>query len=110
MAALLGLTLVVLLVHDVPFTQYLKTVESDRIITALQRDGFIIAGKAEESLEHPSQTAVSSLQNSIDDYKLSSGARVIVVNNVGDVVADNESSDKIGTSYADRPEVQAALE
>lgn len=110
MAALLGLTLVVLLVHDVPFTQYLKTVESDRIITALQRDGFIIAGKSEESLEHPSQTAVSSLQSSIDDYKLSSGARVIVVNNVGDVVADNESSDKIGTSYADRPEVQAALE
>ena len=109
MLALMGLTLVVLLVHDVPFVQYLKTVESDRIITALQRDGFIIAGKAEESLEDSQPISVASLQNSLDDYKVSSGARVIVVDGTGLVIADSDGPAKVGSSYADRPEITTAL-
>ena len=109
MLALMGLTLVVLLVHDVPFVQYLKTVESDRIITALQRDGFIIAGKAEESLEDSQPVSVASLQNSLDDYKVSSGARVIVVDGTGLVIADSDGPAKVGSSYADRPEITTAL-
>lgn len=105
----MGLTLVVLLVHDIPFTRYLRTVEADRIITALQRDGFVIAGKAEEPLEEKSGSTSTSLQKSIDAYKVSSGARVIVVDQSGVVIADNEGTNKVGTSYADRPEIEQAL-
>ena len=50
-AALLGLTLVVLFVHDYPLASYLRTVENDRIITALERDSFVLAGRSEEILE-----------------------------------------------------------
>lgn len=109
MLALMGLTLVVLLVHDIPFVQYLRTVESDRIITALQRDGFIIAGKAEEQLEDPKSTSLGTLQSKIKDYNVTTGARVIVVDAMGQVVADSDGAGKIGTSYLNRPEIAQAL-
>ena len=44
LGALLGLTIVVLLVHDIPLASYLKSVENDRIITSLERDGFVLVG------------------------------------------------------------------
>ena len=109
MLALMGLTLVVLLVHDIPFVQYLRTVESDRIITALQRDGFIIAGKAEEQLEDPKSTSLGSLQSKIKDYNVTTGARVIVVDAMGQVIADSDGAGKLGTSYLNRPEIAQAL-
>lgn len=105
----MGLTLVVLLVHDIPFTNYLRTVESDRIITALERDSFVMAGRAEESLEDPSAQHISGLQATLNKYKTQSGARVIVTDAKGVVVADTDDSAKVGTSYANRPEIQAAL-
>ena len=108
-AALIGLTLVVLLVHDIPFTNYLRTVESDRIVTALERDSFIMAGRAEESLEDPSAQHVAGLQATLDKYKTQSGARVIVTNAKGIVVADTDDSARVGSSYLNRPEIQAAL-
>lgn len=105
----MGLTLVVLLVHDIPFTNYLRTVESDRIITALERDSFVMAGRAEESLEDPNSVTVAGLQKTLDNYKTQSGARVIVTDAKGVVIADTDEAAKIGTSYANRPEIQAAL-
>lgn len=105
----MGLTLVVLLVHDIPFTNYLRTVESDRIITALERDSFVMAGRAEESLEDPSSAHISGLQATLDKYKTQSGARVIVTDAQGVVVADTDEAAKVGTSYVNRPEIQAAL-
>jgi len=105
----MGLTLVVLLVHDIPFTNYLRTVESDRIITALERDSFVMAGKAEESLEEPSAHHVTGLQETLDKYKTQSGARVIVTDAQGIVIADTDETAKVGSSYANRPEIQMAL-
>lgn len=105
----MGLTLVVLLVHDIPFTNYLRTVESDRIVTALERDSFVMAGRAEESLEDPNTKNFVSLQSTLDKYKSQSGARVIVTNSKGIVVADTDESAKVGSSYANRPEIKSGL-
>lgn len=105
----MGLTLVVLLVHDIPFMQYLRTVESDRIITALQRDGFVMAGQSSESLETATVQTQTSLQEIIDKYSKKSGARVIVVDAKGVVTADSNGPEKVGTSYASRPEIVQAL-
>lgn len=107
--ALLGLTLVVLLVHDIPFSQYLRTVESDRIVTALQRDGFILAGKASESLEVKTEESLSGLQQTLTDYNGTTQARVIAVDQAGIVIADTDVPGKVGESYFNRPEISAAL-
>ncbi len=108
-AALLSLTIVVLAVQDIPLVQYLRTVETDRITTALERDSFVIAGRAEETLETPSAEGLKYVQDAITKYGAESGARVIVLDINGIAIADSESLDSIGTSFLNRPEVVEAL-
>jgi len=108
-AALLSLTIVVLAVQDIPLIQYLRTVETDRITTALERDSFVIAGRAEETLETPSPEGLEYVQEAITKYGVESGARVIVVDINGTSIADSESPDAIGASFLNRPEIVEAL-
>ena len=108
-AALLSLTIVVLAVQDIPLIQYLRTVETDRITTALERDSFVIAGRAEETFETPSAEGLEYVQNAITQYGIESGARVIVLDINGNTIADSESPESIGTSFISRPEIVEAL-
>lgn len=108
-AALLGLTLVVLLVHDIPLVRYLRTVENDRIVTALERDSFVIAGRSEEILESDGAIASTYLDDIISTYSSKSGARVLVTDSAGVVVATSDVSDTIGTSFLSRQEIADAL-
>jgi signal transduction histidine kinase len=108
-AALLSLTIVVLAVQDIPLIQYLRTVETDHITTALERDSFVIAGRAEETLETSSPEGLEYVQAAITKYGLESGARVIVLDINGVAIADSESPELIGTSFLSRPEIVEAL-
>ncbi len=108
-AALLSLTIVVLAVQDIPLIQYLRTVETDRITTALERDSFVIAGRAEETLETPNPAGLEYIQAAITKYGAESGARVIVLDINGIAIADSESPEAIGTSFISRPEIVEAL-
>lgn len=108
-AALLGLTLAVLLVHDIPLARYLRTVESDRITTALERDSFVLAGRSEEALENLTQANLARLWEVVNSYSQKSGARVIVTDKSGQVILATEGLSQVGTSYASRPEIMAAL-
>ena len=108
-AALLSLTIVVLAVQDIPLIQYLRTVETDRIITALERDSFVIAGRAEETLEASTPESLEYVQSTITKYGAASGARVIVLDVNGVAIADSESIDTVGTSFLSRPEIAEAL-
>ena len=109
LAALLSLTIVVLAVQDIPLIQYLRTVETDRITTALERDSFVIAGRAEETLETPTDEGLKYVQDAITKYGEESGARVIVLDFSGVAIADSETPDAIGSSFISRPEVVEAL-
>lgn len=108
-AALLSLTIVVLAVQDIPLVQYLRTVETDRITTALERDSFVIAGRAEETLESTSPEGLEYVQNAITKYSAESGARVVILDINGVAIADSDSLDSVGTSFLSRPEVAEAL-
>lgn len=108
-AALLSLTIFVLAVQDIPLIQYLRTVETDRITTALERDSFVIAGRAEETLETSSLEGLEYVQATIAKYGLESGARVIVLDINGVAIADSESPELIGTSFLSRREIVEAL-
>jgi signal transduction histidine kinase len=109
LAALLSLTIVVLAVQDIPLVQYLRTVETDRITTALERDSFVIAGRSEETLETPSEEGFEYVQEAITKYSDESGARVIVLDVNGVAIADSATPDAIGTSFISRPEIVEAL-
>ena len=111
MAAIMGLTLLVLLVQDVPLAFWLRQVETDRLTTALERDAFVLAGRSEELLETPSAEAVETLAALAREYRDAGGARVVIVDADGTaVVTSDDDQASLGTSYASRPEIQSALD
>lgn len=110
MAAIMATSLLVLLVQDIPLTGYLRTVEHDRIITSLERDAFVLGGKAEEALETPDtadDAVVSALARA---YRDAGGSRVVIVNTSGiAIVTSDDDQSSVGASYLSRPEVADAL-
>ncbi|MFC5930418.1 HAMP domain-containing protein [Cryobacterium melibiosiphilum] len=110
MAAFIGVTLLVLLVQDVPLSFYLRGVENDRIVTALERDAFVLAGRSEEALESADTTDDTALTDMARTYRDAGGARVVIVNAQGDaVVTSDDDQSRVGVSYASRPEIIESL-
>ena len=108
-AALLGLTFVVLLSHDLPLINYLQTVEKERVTTVLERDSFIIAGRAEPATQDGSDDSIKYIEKAIAEYSEQSGSRVIVTDDQGIAIVVSNDADTVGNSYLDRPEIVKAL-
>ena len=107
-AAFMAVTCLVVVVQDVPLGNYLQRVERDRIVTALERDAFLLAGRSEDSLEaaSPDPRVVVDVHR----YRQASGARVVIVNAAGDaVVTSDDDQSATGGSYRSRPEIATAL-
>ena len=109
-AALMSVTLLVLLVQDIPLGFYLQQVEHERIITSLERDAFILAGRSEQALETATVDDDTELIAAVKKYRDAGGSRVVVVNAEGTavVISDDDQAD-LGTSYLNRPEIAEAL-
>lgn len=106
--ALSLVTLLVLLVQDIPLGFYLQQVEHDRIITGLERDAFVLAGRGEQALESPGTSG--ELTALAKQYRDAGGARVVIVDANGTVIAmSDDDQAKVGTSFANRPEIAEAL-
>lgn len=102
---------IALLIQTVPLIQYLYGVEKDRIIKILQRDAFVIGAKAEESLEKDTNPNFSFVSDLVLAYRKSGGARVVVTDAQGLVIAiSDEEQVKVGESYLSRPEIGQALQ
>ncbi len=111
MGALMGLTLLVLLVQDIPLGFYLRQVENDRLVTSLERDAFVLGGRAEEVLERSSLDGLTDLTEFARDYRAAGGARVVIVDPDGVAIVTSDADDsRLGSSYLSRPEIAAALE
>jgi signal transduction histidine kinase len=109
--ALLGVGVVALLLSDIPFGFYLYQVERDRLITQLQRDAFILGGRAEDALENPSALAFEDSRALAIAYRAEGGARVVIVDREGTAVVTNDEDDsREGLAYGTRPEIAQALE
>jgi signal transduction histidine kinase len=106
-AVLVGFTALVLLVQNIPLASYLRTVERNSIITALQRDAFTIAGFSVAALAVPLPTPQASLDKVVDEYSKTNGARIIVVDKDGIAIASSEG--RIGENYDNRPEIRTAI-
>lgn len=109
-AALIATTLLVILVQDVPLSFTLRDVQHDNIITGLERDAFVLAGRSEEALEEPSAESNALITEIAQRYREKSGARVILVDAEGIAIVTSDADDsRLGASYLSRPEIEAAL-
>lgn len=108
--ALVGSAIVILIVFSIPLVSFVSRVEKDRLVTALERDAFILAGHAKETLNTTEGSVLPSLQPYIEEYSQRSRARVVVTNSLGQVVAANDQTTVIGSDFSNRPEISNALE
>lgn len=99
----LSLTLFVLLLLEVPLAILYAQRERERVESGLFHDASVLAAMYEDSLEWSREpdSAVA------DRYTESTGARVVVVDRLGEVLVD--SAGEIGRDFATRPEVADAL-
>jgi signal transduction histidine kinase len=102
----LTLTILVLVVLEVPLGVTYAHRQSDELSTQLQRDAFFIASVTEDRLERHGGTG---LQTKIDDYAKRYGPRVVVVDERGVVVADSDPLSGADKSMRTRPEIAQAL-
>jgi signal transduction histidine kinase len=107
--SLVAVAAVILLVFSIPLSFFLSNVERDRLVTALERDAFILAGHAKETLNTTAGSVLPSLQPYVNQYDMKDDPRVIVVNAEGLVVSTNDMAVALGTSFVNRPEVAQAL-
>ena len=109
-AAMIAVVLLALLVQDIPLAGYLRDVERERIVTALERDAFVLAGRSEEDLHETAPDADGSITALAQAYRDSSGARVVIVDRTGTaIVTSDEDGAGVGDSFLTRPEIAEAL-
>ncbi|MEI8081946.1 MAG: ATP-binding protein [Actinomycetes bacterium] len=108
-AVLVGLTAMVLLVQDIPLALYLRSIESNRIITELQRDAFVVAGRSEDALADGRAVGDPQLAAMVQAYSESAGGTVTVVDSKGVLIATSDPQARVGSSYDSRPEIRTAL-
>ena len=110
LASFLGIVLIALAASTLPFAIFIQGVERDRLLTGLERDAFVLAGRAEEALESLTPTDLSPVRDLAKAYREAGGARVVIVDRSGIAVVTNDPEEnRVGISYANRPEFLEAL-
>ena len=104
-----GVATLILVIFAIPLTRFVAQVERERMVTALERDAFILAGHAKETLTVTGGTQLRSMQPYIDAFKKINDARVIVTDAEGRVIASDDVSLVVGTDFSNRPEITTAL-
>jgi signal transduction histidine kinase len=107
--ALVTVAVLILLVFSIPLASFVAQVERERLVTALERDAFVLAGHAKETLNTTVGAVLPSLQPYVDSYSKSSDARIVVTNASGLVVATSDPTIAFGTDFSNRLEVAGAL-
>lgn len=110
-AAMVAVVALVLIAHDVPLANQLETIERDRLITALERDAFILAGRFEEALEHGFEPGGRlDFARLVAEYAEAESVRVVVVGDDGIARVESDALDSFGEDYTNRPEIVEALQ
>ena len=103
----LALTLVVLVALEVPLAITYGQRQREQLEADLERDAFVLAAYAEDSLEG---TGTIDLQGLADGYMDRTGGRVVLTDKDGQVRADSDPAVEGQRSFLSRPEIKAALE
>lgn len=107
--ALVGASLLIVVVFSLPLFSFVSNVERERLVTALERDAFVLAAHAKETLNTTAGAVLPSLDPPIKEFSATNRAKVVVTNSEGLAVSSNDATVVIGTDFSNRPEVAAAL-
>jgi signal transduction histidine kinase len=102
----LTVTVVALLLLVYPLGRTFAAREHDRLLRDIERDATVVAALVEDSLEGGAAPDLGTL---LVAYAADPGGRIVVVDRSGRAVADSQTPGEIRTSFANRPEIAAAL-
>jgi signal transduction histidine kinase len=109
-AALVTVTLLVLIALEVPLAVAFEDQRTTEATTELERDALAIGDLVEDDLERGETAA---LAGAVAEYQADQGARAVIVDPAGTVLADSEPTadvgEPVGRSFATRPEIVEAL-
>ena len=102
------ITVLVLLVLEVPLGFAYATAEQRRLLANVQHDALALSIRAHEAVDAGSAAALGPI---VDQYRDEVGGRVVIVDRSGRLLADSDplQGRDPGRSFADRPEFRAAL-
>ena len=106
---LVGLVVLVLAAQNIPLARHLRGVERDRLITALERDAFTLAGRSATALDGDRAAEDPAVGRMVSDYRGSSEARVVITDETGIAVVSSDEESIAGQDYGTRPEIATAL-
>jgi signal transduction histidine kinase len=104
---LVAVVLAILVVQDLPLVSHLHDVERDRLVTRLERDAFVLAGRVEEALENDLAASDIVLTGLVQRYEATEGVSVVVVDDAA-VAVIGPSFDP-AEDFSNRPEIMQAL-
>ncbi len=107
LASYLVLTLVILVALMVPLAVTYEKRARENLEAGLTRDAFVLAAYVEDTLE---QTKSANLGEVANNYQQRTGARVVIVDADGEVLADSSPPIEGPRNFADRPEFVEALD
>lgn len=103
--AFLAVAILTLAMLELPLGFTFASKQEQAFLSAIERDASALADQIEEGFE--STTAPEALRPIAIRFAAETGGRAVIVDNAGICVAD--STEDPGESYANRPEIQAAL-
>ncbi len=102
----LSITLFVLVVLGVPLGIAIGRLERRELTTGVRHDALALSLRSEEALERGHRATLSSLARA---YQRDIGGRVVITDKRGTALADSDPPERGVRSFADRPEIMAAL-
>lgn len=104
-----GVMALVLAVHDIPLAAHLNEIEHDSLVTSLERDAFILAGRAEDALDGGTAGVEPALRDAVGKYSVAENVRVVVIDSNAIAVVVSDIDAEPGEDFSNRPEVVTAL-
>lgn len=107
--AMIGVVALVVLSFDYPLVRYLSGVERDRIVTAMERDAYVLAGRASRTALIGGAANRQAAIELMTDFARKNRETAAIIDAGGYLVASTDVSAEPGSSYMNRVEVEAAV-
>lgn len=106
---MIGVVALVVFSFDYPLVRYLSNVERDRIVTSMERDAYVLAGRTSRTAVVGGAANRQAAQALLTEFSRDHTETAAIIDSAGFLVASTDAESLPGISYMNRPEVEAAI-
>lgn len=107
---MIGVVAIVVFSFDYPLVRYVSEVQRDRIITALERDAYVLAGRTSQIALVGGSANRQAARQLLEEFAESRSATAAIIDSAGSLVASTDVGAEPGSDYTNRPEVADAID